>query len=259
MAEMPPHVKFRDLGRWYSLSFDWGEAPALFIQVYRPNIERISKWAHVNRKTLFYETDLAKGFGENRTFIAENSGEYLCLRAPFAGGNRAVEIAMDIADLLRLLRSARELDFRDFAHDSQRMQLMQITSGISVTESMGSAPIGGVVSPLMTEWLQAQGVRRLPNVEEAIWRTWNACAHSVHEKSEGPNPYGSIRVETRDRGGLMIGVTGDACGVSTDDAWRRTTREGNDLACHNMDGPVRQLCVLAGLAALHDLASQDLD
>lgn len=60
------------------------------------------------------------------------------------------------------------------------------------------------------------------------------------------------------KGWLNIGCPGDACELHPADHFRSGLTEGYDFTCHNVDTPMQQLTLVAGLAALHDLARKEI-
>ncbi len=257
--KLPSQLIDTDLGRWYGLSYGhYGRAPWLVVHVYLENLERLAKWAHVNRKSVFYEMNLLKGGGFHRTFVSDYGDRYLRLHVRLDGTLNLQDVMEDLDALFNLLRSARELEHEAFAHDPDRQQLMQLSMH-STPNHMREVHLGGVLSATMMDWIEAQGTVRFLEFEQAMGRIWNQYAAFPFKPSEGPNPLGPIRIETRGHNGIIIQTIGDACGVSTDEAFRRTTRHGATLGCHNMDGHLRQLTSLVGLACLHQIATLDLD
>ena len=54
-------------------------------------------------------------------------------------------------------------------------------------------------------------------------------------------------------GRLIMNCPGDACGIHPEN-WYEENDKGYEFNCHNVDSPMQQITLLAGLAALHDEA-----
>lgn len=59
--------------------------------------------------------------------------------------------------------------------------------------------------------------------------------------------------ERQSNGGLSLNCFGDRSGIFPDEGWSNTN-EGYEFTCHNVDSPMQQIALIAGLAALHDSA-----
>jgi len=64
-----------------------------------------------------------------------------------------------------------------------------------------------------------------------------------------------MRIENN--GGLIASCPGDACGIHPEN-WNFTEGRGYEFSSHNVDTPMQQLTLLAGLAALHDIARREI-
>lgn len=53
---------------------------------------------------------------------------------------------------------------------------------------------------------------------------------------------------------VNLSVSGNACGLDPEDYSKREPGSGYELLSHNVDGPVQQLSLLMGIAAMHDEA-----
>lgn len=58
-------------------------------------------------------------------------------------------------------------------------------------------------------------------------------------------------------GWLNVSCHGDACGLHPADDYGPREGRGYKFSCHNVDNPMQQLTLLAGLAALHDKARKE--
>jgi len=57
-------------------------------------------------------------------------------------------------------------------------------------------------------------------------------------------------------GGLALNCHGDRSGIFPDTGWHNTN-EGYEFECHNIDSPIQQIALIAGLAALNDSARKE--
>lgn len=55
----------------------------------------------------------------------------------------------------------------------------------------------------------------------------------------------------------MLNCPGNACGIHPVIHWEEG-ENGYKFSCHNVDTPMQQLTLLAGLATLHDKARQEM-
>jgi len=62
----------------------------------------------------------------------------------------------------------------------------------------------------------------------------------------------------RDRGWLGIGCSGDRTGLHPSSISSMGAGEGYRFSCHNVDTPMQQIALLAGLAALCDKARKEI-
>jgi hypothetical protein len=147
--------------------------------------------------------------------------------------------------------------FEPFEPDTNHMQLMVLETQVQHTTTPHSAPLYGAVSPALTEWV-ARTWANNDNVEhtaQCMCHAWNALSRRDHAKYSG----GRFSARLGENGSFALECVGDACEVLTIDWWTREPGEGHELGCHNLDSPAQQLCLLAGLAGLHDLACKELD
>ncbi|KKQ48379.1 MAG: hypothetical protein US68_C0035G0003 [Candidatus Shapirobacteria bacterium GW2011_GWE1_38_10] len=62
--------------------------------------------------------------------------------------------------------------------------------------------------------------------------------------------------EKLENGGLALDCHGDRSGIFPDTGWHNNN-EGYEFTCHNIDSPMQQIALIAGLAALHDAARKE--
>lgn len=61
-----------------------------------------------------------------------------------------------------------------------------------------------------------------------------------------------------ENGWLNVDCPGDACGLHPSDGSDRWEGRGYEFSCHNVDSPMQQLTLIAGLAALYEKARRDI-
>lgn len=260
---------FENPGRWYGLSFDAeGNVPAIRVLVLEANVEGLSsriKGIVHHYGDLFFEWNLKLGFGIDTLIRSEGvRGDYRYLRVELVKGS-AYRIAEQLSELFSLLFAYASLSDVHCAFDPDRQQLLRIQTGLrdGSDGSMAMAPIGGLAYAGLLDWIAMQRTtknrQRLPVVEEAMWRACNAFRTEKVARRIGPSTFSSFETRLEKNGSFLIQTLGNTCDVSTYEAWHRKTGEAHELGCHNVDSPVQQLSLIAGLAALHDVASKALD
>lgn len=260
-------IRHEALGRWYYLSFDGeGRNAAVRFCIYAHNIPHMNvackQWCRFN--DLFFETELTRGFGINSLLTCEGSTDgYLVLRAEFTDTRQVRPIAEHVSMLLGLLNAFPHVYPNEFQSDPNYLQLYQLQSFVGESGQMGGCPLGGDTSVVLKEWVRRQQTkkRRKKSIEKAIFAVWNACASEMFRKvrRRGPHSMSSIEFMIGDNGSFMLQTIGNTCDVSTVEWWQSREGEGHHLDCHNLDSPIQQMSLLAGLAALHDMASEDID
>jgi hypothetical protein len=74
---------------------------------------------------------------------------------------------------------------------------------------------------------------------------------------DGPNRFLGHEARLREDGGFSFDSPA-ANGIFTYERWKGGM-EPQPISCSNMDGPLRQILMLAALAEYHNLLSEDLD
>ncbi len=121
---------------------------------------------------------------------------------------------------------------------------------------LGSWMLGGDVTPAFAGWLSSLPVRE--NIKEATTAMIVAYNYIVgaHMKEDDSG----FRTWAEKNGGFYIQCPGNACNIYPSrvradfQSLAAGNYEGYEWECHNVDSPLQQLTLLAGLAALHDLA-----
>lgn len=148
--------------------------------------------------------------------------------------------------------------FISFPEKETSSPLPQLMTVETITRpGLHGGSLGGVYSVPLVNWLatipENYGITAM---DKAMTQAWDRmCIVGGLDEH---------RIYTRianDRGWLNVNIPGNACGLNP--AWgaEGDMKEGRGYKfdCHNTDSPMQQLTLLAGLAALHDLARQAID
>ena len=129
-------------------------------------------------------------------------------------------------------------------------QLM--TLQVCTQHGMNGSELGGEFSYHLCQWLGRFG-------DQYDLKMVTKVAMSAYDKMLGLQGYDQhyFRSFTRQTNGrIIIDVPGNACGIHpTHSGW--DGNEGCEFASHNVDSPMQQLSLIAGLAALHDMAREE--
>jgi hypothetical protein len=266
-------LKHEDAARRYALSFKGGRVPALDVLIWEPCVdalaallvrgERVEATMGVSGFRR-YESSLRTGFGFDGALRACGIEDgYLRLRATFKPRPQA--LAESLVFLFHTLRyGSYVVDARHetpLPADSRFRQLMEVSTAVIYPPGLSGAPIDGVVAPLLRKWLIREHWHRtqFPEVYEVMRKVWNAMSDFKVRKPRGGRPGYDFTARLGDGGNFVFTSLGNACDIGTYEWWQNGPDSGHDIGCHNVDTPIQQLTLIAGLAALHDLARKDLD
>ena len=182
---------------------------------------------------------------------AKNEYEDECLHCMGLGKKseyRYKEAFAVAASIGFLLMSLEDLEWLSQTPAKQLMKLV-----VSPGHGPDASFLSGTFGIPLVDWLSHKGNESLLNVEDAMRiayhhmftrREWDSDA-DFHARIEGKN------------GWLNIICPGQGCGMAPKlDSLRRG--RGYDIHSHNIDHPVQLLSILAGFAALHDVAAEQL-
>ena len=125
------------------------------------------------------------------------------------------------------------------------------------TEKMGGWGLGVKLSPRLCMWLNKKtGVEEITPIQEVADAMKAAHQQMYRRKGFAIDEY-SFMAHIQAPKSLHLACPGDACGLDPEDNRDYDLETGYELVPHNMDGPLQQLTLLAGIAALHDLASKE--
>lgn len=131
--------------------------------------------------------------------------------------------------------------------------LKQLMAVQTITESnIHGGSIWGDFSSLLINWLKT--IKETQNFLTLIRKaSMGAYVKMDGRKLDIFHDY-DFRVALKD-GRLIMDCPGDACGINpNEEYWDGKGDGGYRFNCHNVDNPMQQLTLLAGLAALHDEA-----
>lgn len=139
---------------------------------------------------------------------------------------------------------------RDKITSCSAPQLILITTGTQ--RGMHGCPISGTYGIELVNWLIGQQ-GEIPEVTDAMRRTWEKAYGSFDAMDQM-----HTRAEVRTNGWLGIGCPGDRAGLHPNFNGHITQGRGFEFSDHNVDTPLQQLTLLAGLGALCNKARQEM-
>lgn len=145
------------------------------------------------------------------------------------------------------------LEYPEIQTISNLPQLMTVQ--LATGHGMGASALSGMYSVPLVQWLaRKQPPYAIPAMELAMQQ-----AYQWMFGRKGVLRYGDFRASVDSEGGwLNVSCPGDACGLNPDHSgFSGVKGRGYRFLPHNVDNPVQQLTLLAGLAALHDLMYQE--
>lgn len=110
----------------------------------------------------------------------------------------------------------------------------------------------GVISLKLHNYIKSLDVSSLNNIS-------TSAMVASYEKMfyEAPFLKRYFSTEKLVNGGLALNCHGDRSGIFPDTGWHNAN-EGYEFECHNIDSPMQQITLIAGLAALHDSARKEI-
>lgn len=130
-------------------------------------------------------------------------------------------------------------------------QLMIVRT--TTANELHGGSLGGDVSIPFKQWLMSLGNDEI-NIPEM-----NNAMQIAYKKMYRLTDYDkhSFFAHKKGEGRFITSCPGDACGLNPAD-WYDHKGEGYRFSCHNVDSPLQQITLLAGLAKLHDLARKGI-
>lgn len=247
---------------WHELSWE-NEGPTLVLRVHESYADtlRISPDAPIVlgfQKTFElggFDGDLRGNFGFNEALKnrGEKDGFYeFAIELPTIQGAKKLRYEWRRAHEISTSLSILTLRLPYYDHDVPTTFPQLITFQASGSPNH-SAVFGEIGIPLR-RWLSSKPDHFL--VPEAV-----TAMKSAYMKMFGPGisfvTEHSFEMRIKNNGGLIASCPGNGCGIHPDD-WNFREGRGYKFSSHNVDTPAQQLTILAGLAALHNIARREI-
>lgn len=281
-------IVYENVPRWYDLSWQ-GNPPAIVVTFVKSALERLPDYV-VAREYLLpqyqkelgvktYSDSLDGHFGFDNAIEARTDGDkVVCTghlpqvrwntksrcsyckggkRAPHSdqecpdcrGSGKAYELKWTPA--FALSASLNALFFLAKFHEGETIPLPQLLTLTLVTQcGMHGGSLGGDFSQPLVDWLRARRPgEQIPEMMTAM--------RIAHDRMMGKQARFIARHEAYvQKDGWLLANCG---GGSIHPAYGWIEKAGGyEFTCHNVDSPVQQLTLLAGLAALHDRVDREL-
>lgn len=137
---------------------------------------------------------------------------------------------------------------------SSRFPQLILVDTITQQGSHGGS-LDGTYSIQLAKWLSSfESNTEISEMTEAMVRAWEKMFRKVDEYDRH-DFYAKVANEN---GWLNVSCSGDRCGLHPADSWGPERGRGYKFSCHNVDSPMQQLTLLAGLAALCDRAKKEI-
>ncbi|MFA5084058.1 MAG: hypothetical protein WC475_01570 [Candidatus Paceibacterota bacterium] len=180
-------------------------------------------------------------FRQDKCLHCEGTG-----KEDFMDWQAAYAISASFSVFLMLLHSCE----KDTSASSP--QLMTVKT-MTKAEAHGGSLAGDISIPLR-QWLCSIGQNDNGQIPEMV-----QAMQIAYDKMLGLREWHkfSFRASVRKNGGFVNDCPGDACGLHPYD-WYMEEGKGYEFSCHNVDSPMQQITLLAGLAALCDRARREI-
>lgn len=266
---IPPQIDEEDLPRWYGLSFRKGEKkspPSVIVSIREKCAEALVPilrdcWmveAYREEFGLFYEPDLSRGFGFDEAMTLDgNSNDYLHLALRLDGKRNLRAMCLSCSLLFASMRWAPNIRL---GCDPNSLQLLSVEMRLLDQDdgyAFASAPMGGEIAPSLKQWMARK--HKDEKTHRHIVHAMLSAYASLHpgERLRGFGLYGFESYFWQD-GRFTLQCPGNACDIGAYPDMNHERDKGLQFSCHNLDTPLQQLTLFAGLSALHDLAAKDL-
>lgn len=249
--------------RWYALSCD-PKSPSITVSVHQDvakTIKPVSETAPVVEALIKtfefrqFEGSLEENFGFEEAVLRSEEGKFVNFTAKLPVVSKLLNYEWDpafaVSASLNLL--FRLIAYPDVETNSQLPQLLIVE--LVTYRGPNGGSLGGMYSKPLVKWLSAKGRHyHIPEMESAMRAMYEAMV-----PNEDLIALRSFRASIGDEGGwLNVDCPGNACGLNPESGYRDTGGNGYGFECHNVDTPVQQLTLLAGLAALHSTVDKEL-
>lgn len=133
-------------------------------------------------------------------------------------------------------------------------QLM--TLNVSTIRGNYGGAISGEFSIPLVEWLNSDSCDKKETTEQM-----KQAAMRAYRRMFGSDKFDFYDFDAKisESGGIFLSCPGNATGIHPKSCYKiEIGKEGYELSCHNVDTPMQQITLLAGLAALHDKARKEM-
>jgi hypothetical protein len=208
------------------------------------NIPRVKKYSGK-------KCEHCRGSGKDRLLNDE------CLRCEGTGKDRFYDWKLAYAISASFTIISHWMRFPEKETSSLFPQLMTV---FTVTrDEMHGGSLGGDYSVELCNWMRSLYIQNRGRYEVA---EMTEAMKIAHKKMFGAFRFGQeyylwAKIED-DKGWLNVNCPGDACGLHPGDSFGPQKERGYEFACHNVDNPMQQITLLAGLAALYDKARREI-
>jgi len=147
---------------------------------------------------------------------------------------------------------------RSFQKETGAGRPQLLTVQTRAERDMHGGSLSGAYSVDLVKWLGTLGEGA--TIEEMVKAMKKAYQYMFVEKENEVYSRFSARITDR-QGWLNVDCPGDACGLNPSHGAEYDMKKGGmgyEFSCHNVDSPMQQLTLLAGLAALHDRARKEI-
>lgn len=232
-----------------NIGFENADGKALFHNIGEENgFIRFSLPIPKLKKYIEKKCDWCKGSGRDPNF-----GNDKCPSCSGTGKKHEIDwkTAYAISASFNVLLSWLSFEETDTASPFPQL----LTVNLTTQKGMHGGSLGGSISIPMEKWLASfvgasnDQYVSLPEISKAM--------RVAYEKMLGlQDRFERFQSWVRD-GGFVADCPGDACGINPNH-WDIGENRGYNFSCHNVDTPMQQITLLAGLAALHDKARREI-
>lgn len=133
---------------------------------------------------------------------------------------------------------------------SKRIQIL--TPVIATTDTFFSLYAEGSIE--LTRWLEQRAKTTIEEATAALRNAWHTMMNTSHDDLE----YHRLEASVWDDGRATLCCPGDACEIFCD-PMKYERGKGHTITEHNIDSPIQQLTLLAGLAAIEMQIRKELN
>lgn len=152
------------------------------------------------------------------------------------------------------------LRYPDSDTGSKNPQMLLVEMALINNPGGEQSPIDAWTSPSLTKWLvekaNVSDTDQISRTMYEAWKTMQAQNKARYPKMDLPRIPDDFRVDIKAKK-ILLYVPGNAGGLAPDQDQWDTGDEGYYMISHNNEFPVQQLTLLAGLAKLYFLSSQN--